>query len=474
MLKNDIPGLLKLVKASDEHIKYNKVLFQIYKGRLQELVEERIKATLSPQAAHYAIARIAPINVLKRIVDKQSKIYASGVSRQVQSGNESDEKILQYFGETMQPNQVFGRWNAYFNLFKNGLAQPYLKSNGVPAMRVIPSDRFIPFSDDAVDPDNPTGYIIIMGKYHGKQKGKEYYLAINNTDFVYFTDEGENITLERDPTATHINEVNRVPFVYINRDAEDIMPTQDSDILAMTLLIPIILTDINYAHMFQSFSILYGINLTDEGMKWGPNSFWSFKSDPNKEGPASIGSITPQANIGDGLQLVANQFALWLNTKGIKPGAIGEVNGGNFVSGISKILDEMDTSEDRNEQIPYFIKGESEYWDLTLKHMLPYWQKRNGYSGIQGAFSAAAKVTTNFAEQVPLVRRGAVLDEVIKELENNLTTRTRALKRLHPHMTNKELAELEKELDKAQAEKNPKPLEVGPKEDSETEVGDVA
>ena len=479
MLRMKLKWLAGMVEARNEYLKFNRTIFEIYKGNLEDKVRECLHSQLSGGALQYALSRMAPINVLTRIIEKKSKIYASGVTREAVGGSEIDSDILNYFSDAMRPNIVFSRSNAYFNLFKNALIQPYLRSNGLPAMRVIPSDRFIPFSEDGIDPEIPTGFIICLGSYKGNNrrvKGALAFVAINSTDLVYFTEKAEDITPEFSVEG-YEHDIGAVPYVYVNRDAEDIMPTQESDMLAMTLLIPVILTDINYSHMFQSFSIIYGIDLTDQGMKWGPNSFWSFKSNPAAESKPSIGTLQPQADINAGLQLVANQFALWLNTKGIKPGAVGEVNGQNFVSGISKIMDEMDTSEDRNEQIPYFVDAEKEFWDLVLKRMFPMWQRRNIYQGIRGDFSMGAAVSTNFAEQVPLVRRGAVLDDVIKELNQGLTTLRRGLKRLNPQMTESELNQLEADI---RAEKAAKQAEfeasrmamVGTQDDDDQEETD--
>ncbi len=449
--------LAELIKSKSEYLRYNQMIFDIYRGKLLDYVEDRLKASLSGEALKYALDRVAPINVLRRIIDKESKLYSSGVSRELTEGfTENDQKVFSFMLEQMKPNRAFSRWNAYTNTFKNGLVGPYLNRHGIPQIRTIPSDRFIPFSTDRIDSHIPTGFAIYIGPYTGtyrggKAKGKQLWYAITDHSYVWFTEKGEDVTLDLNPENDYVNEIGAIPFVYINKDEESILPEQDTDILAMTLLIPVILTDINYAHMFQSFSIVYGINLTDQGMKWGPNSFWSFKSDPGQEGAPTIGTLQPQADIDAGLSLVANEFALWLNTKGIKPGAVGEVNGQNFVSGISKILDEMDTSENRNEQIPYFEDGEAQFWDLTLKKMLPYWMKYEGYKGIRENFSQEISVVTKFSEQIPLVRRGQLVSESKAELDAGFTTRRRSLRKLNPTMTETELDALEAELDELKA-----------------------
>jgi len=454
MLKDRIKELFSIVEGHSDYLEHNRKLLKIYKGKLLPYIEAELAKQFTGESYSIAIKRIPPINVLKRIIDKQSKIYAGGVRREVSGGNASDENILSYMMKILKPDMMFSTWNSYFNLFKNSLVQPYLKSNGLPGIRVIPSDRFIPFSDDEIDSDNPTGFIIYIKEVKEKGKSIKIYMAIDKNDYCYFTNEQKDYTPQMTPQGQPVdyrNQIGVVPFVYLNRDNENIVPEQDTDVISMTTLIPILLTDINFAHMFQSFSIMYGINVNFEGLKFQPNALWSFKSAPDDERKPEVGTLASNADISGGLSLVANQFALWLNTKGIKPGAIGEVNGSNFSTGISKIMDEMDTSEDRTEQIPYFVNAESEFWNLMLKHMLPFWSRSSKYSGVNATFSVAAEVVTVFSEQVPLMRRGQLIDDTIKEIDNGFITKRDGLKRLNPHMTDKQIDEKELELS---AEKN--------------------
>jgi len=442
--------MVSIVKSHKDYLAHNTKLLEIYKGQLMDKIEAKIREQFEGQSAAIAIHRIPPINVLTRIIKKSSKIYSNGVRREVVGGTETDAQIFNYLVDTIKPNKTFAVWNRYFNLFQCGLVQPYLNDAGIPSVRTIPGDRYIPFSTNSVDPGKPTGFIIYMGTIvvEGSDKPVDYYMAIDAMEFKYFTLKEQDITAQVEPGSPDgFHGFGAVPFVYTNSDHECILPIQDTDIIPMTLVIPVLLTDINYAHMFQSFSIIYGVNLTDKGIKFAPNAFWSFEQQEGDERAPSIGTITPTADISSGLSLVANQFALWLNTKGIKPGDVGEVNGANFSSGISKIMDEMDTSENRSEQVPYFVDGEAEFWDLVLKKMLPRWQQSPKYNGVSGTFSSKATVTTHFSEQVPLVRRGQLIDDSIKELNAGLITKRMAIKSLNPQMTEQKIDELMTTLD---------------------------
>lgn len=462
-LKDRIKELLQMYRDRAPYLEHNEVLLDIFKGNLLKYVDECLGKQLSGQAYEQARQRIAAINVLKRIIDKEAKIYAGGVTRSVEGGGKPEQAILKWYDETLMPTRAMSLANEYFCLFKSALIHPYLRKNGMPALRVIGSDKFVPFTDGTEGDSTPTGYVFYIEKREmppksGRGKGRtvKVYKAVTAAEFVYFTENGEVITglyAEKNPDG--VNPYERLPYVYVNRDPDSVMPVQDTDTLAMTILLPILLTDINFAHMFQAFSIVYGVNLTDKGITFAPNAFWSFKTEPGSDQKPEIGTIKPDADIEGGLNLVANQFALWLNTRGIKPGAVGEVNGSNFASGIAKILDEMDTSELRNAQLPYFQAAEHEVWDLVTNTMTPAWQAQG--MQLSGKWKAAARVTTNFAEQLPLVRRGAVIDEVEKEMRLGLTTRKRAAKRLNPQMNDAEIDALLAEVDEETTANTPPP-----------------
>lgn len=446
-IADKIPMFIDMAKKNKDVLHHNEKLLDIFGGNLLKHVDDALVRQLKGQSYEQARMRIPPINVLKRIIDKQAKIYAQGVTRQVIDGNSTtDPQVLAWYEKVMLPTRKFQLANQYFNMFKNALIYPYLRDDLTPSLRIIPSDRFIPYSTGD-DDDCIGGVLLIMGTAKSKRTNRvvTVYQAIEKDEFVFFTSESVNITAERAPKQPDgIHGLGRLPFVYVNRDPNNVMPTADSDLYAMTILIPVLLTDINFAHMFQAFSIMYGINVTDNGLSFGPNAFWSFKTEPGSDQKPEIGTIKPNADITAGLELVANQFALWLNTRGIKPGSVGQVAGTNFQSGISKILDEMDTSEDRNEQVPYFEDAESEVWDLIVHTLHPIWITRG--IEMKERFSTSASIKANFAEQIPLVRRGQTVDEQKNEVAYGFTTSERAIRRINPQMTDDEIAALIAEI----------------------------
>lgn len=439
-MKDMIQNLLEYTESHSDLLKHNHKLFNVYEGELLPLVRQSLQQHLSPQVFEQMLSRISPINVLIKIIDKLSKIYQQDPSRIVLDGNDTDAELLRFYERSFRINNTMNVSNESFNLYKNNLLQLYAHQ-GVPRLRSIPSDRFMVYSNDPVDPLHPTHVILIHGteaQKNGTQK--IIYHAYSDTEFVIFDSEAK---IRRDLMAQFgnedgVNEIRKMPFVYINRSKSLLVPKIDTDTLKMTVLIPVLLSDLNLAAMYQSFSVLYGINLEDEDLVMAPNAFWRFKSDGTSEGTPEVGSIKPETDIDSVIKLIQTQLAFWLQSKGIRPGAVGSLDSETMASGISKMVDEMDTTEDRKKQVGYYDPAEDELWHLVTNYMHPYWIASGQIDPIP-QFSPSARIETNFAQQTPLMNRMQVIDEVVKEMDAGLLSKKQAIMRLDPHLTDTEI-----------------------------------
>jgi hypothetical protein len=446
----DIASLVAQVKHYDEYLSSNFDLYDIYNGNLLGYIEKELEAQLSPQSYMQAQFRIPPINILKRIMDKLSKVYAHPPRRVVVGGSAQEIELFEWYALNFKINQTMTLCNAYFNLTKRALIEPFLYkpdelTPGTPKLRVIPSHRVIVISYDKADPTVMSLVVTYEGKYQATPTGqpRRYFKAIDKNRFIYFDEDKRDLTpmFAPDTNPGGINVYGAVPYVYLNRSPDSTMPIQDTDTKRMSILIPTLLADTNYASMFQAFSILYGIDVNDEGLKMAPNAFWTFKSNQGLESRPQIGSIKPEMDVDGSLNLIASQLAFWLNSRGIRPGAIGDINGTNFSSGISKMIDEADTAEDRKEQVPYFKYAEQELWDLVLHKMHPVWSE-SGMIENRTFFRPTTTVEVTFPEQLSMQKRSELVKEVIEEMKAGLTDRKRAIKRINPDMSEEEIDQL--------------------------------
>lgn len=450
--------IAKCIRDNKSRFIHNSQLFDIFEGDLLNYLLIDLQSQLSKNAFEQVKFRLAPINILNRVVDKRSKIYAKPPRRTLINGNAQDQELFDWYVKKLEPNVLFQEWNEFFNLFNNSVIEPFLNEDKSPAARVIPSDRFLVLSDSAIDPQTPTVFLKSMGtimRTVAPQKDPvacDIYFVYTKDEFTVIDDQGEDVdeVLARPDIAELAGEHDYgvLPFTYINRSKHSILPKCDQDTLKMTKIVPIILSDLNYAVMYQCFSIIYGVNVDEKNLTMAPSAFWSFKSsDDNANNKPEIGVIKPQADIQQVLELVKTELAMWFQSKNIKPGAMGSLTPENLASGVAKVVDEMDTSDDRKKQVPYFIKGEKQFWKMIMHSIHPVWAQNAEYEMKGKTFSPKCEVEIEFAEQIAVQDPVIVLDNVIKKLDNRLTTRKRALKELNPDATDDEISKLMEEID---------------------------
>jgi len=437
-----LPSLIRDIKENSAHREHNSKLFDIYEGELLKYVEADLAKQLSQQSFATIQHRIAPINVLKKIIDKLSTIYQQPVTRTVVDGTDLDSSILSAYELEFDMNQVMNVTNEFFNLFKNTLIQPYLDRNNQPRLRAVPSNSFQVFSYDIVEPTRPTGVVVFLGN---DIDGKQLYSIYTDDEILIVNEEG---VVKRDIMAQYeldgSNPFGRIPFTYVNRSMNLLTPKPDISLLKMTTLTSILLSDMNLIAMFSAFSILFGINVKDEGLTFAPNAFWNFSQiDPDAK--PEIGTLKNEGDIAAMIDLIKFEVDLWLNSIGLKSSSISGLDTNN-ISGISKMLDEIDTSEDRKRQVGFFKKAEADLWDLILNHLHPRWIQKQGFP-IRGLFTPSAYVNTDFSEQIPMVSRGDVVEDLEKEMNAGFISKRRAIKRLNPQMTEDEIDELIAEID---------------------------
>lgn len=461
-LRKRIPDVLAHIKANSEFTSHNACMLEIYEGNLKPYVLAVLQKTLSDNYFQKIKDRTIPINILRRVIDKLSKVYATSPQRT----DANYQQFMDDYTKWLKLDERMGVADEYANMFKGYALEPYVHL-GKPRLRVIPYDRFMVMSEDKVDPLNPTVFIKFMGKYtkyNGRgKKDCNYYYLYTDEEFLVVDADGDIVESEMGDT-NGTNPVGRIPFIYGNRSRIDLIPQPDTDILQMTKMIPVILSDLSGVLMFSCFSIIYGIDIDSENMTMSPNAFWNFKSDPKSEKTPSIGTIKPDADIDVGVNFLASTFAFWLETKGVRVGSIGQLDQGNASSGIAKIIDEMDTFEIRKTNIQFFKNDESNLW-ILLKDMNNYWVKTKQLA--YGIIGDNFEPSIEFDEPKPQVNRVEEVNLVVTQMQAGLLTKEIGLTQLYPDWTQEQLDAALKEnvIEIAEEEyEQPKDVRAGVKE----------
>jgi len=459
----------KVVQAQSDVMQVNYKMLDILEGNLEPYIVKNLERLLSPRVLRYAMERIVPINIIPRYVDKLSNIYQTGVIREISDGNEADAELLSWYEKQTNANMIMHQSNRLYNACRSALIHPYITEDG-PKIRVIPNDRFAIFSDDLVDPTKPTMVILLAGRDAQK---REIYWVYTDTEFaVVKSDETvDYAAMEEMGLADGINPYGVLPFIYVNQSSLKLVPVPDLDSIRLAEYVPAALTDLNLAALFSSFSITYIKNGEVADPTYAPNALWFLKSDdPEKD--VEIGTLKPEVDYQEVLNLIQSELSLWLGSKGIKTGSVGQLAPEQAASGIAKIIDEADTYDVRQAQTVSYAKAEHEMWDMILHKMHPIWVSQ-GLVENRTIFSSTAEVVARFSVIPVGTQRMQLIQEARDEYAAGFTTRSRAIQMLNPQMTYAQIEALEREIDEERGiDLEAREGETGPVETQEDQNGD--
>jgi hypothetical protein len=433
----------KVVMNHKHNLAINSKVLDLLDGCLERYLLESLQRQLSPRAYSYAKERIVPINIFPRYVEKLTSIYQTGVVRDVQGGSESDTQLLGWYENQFDVDSTMHVANKLYNACGASLIHPYMSPIG-PRLRYIQNDRFVVHSEDPINPTTPTTVILIAGK---DSMGMEVYWVYDKESFrVIKSDETIDFNaMAQLGVPDGVNIYGVLPFVYVNKSPLRLVPEPDMDSIRMTEYVPIALTDLNLAAMFSSFAITYVINGTVENPVKSPNAMWFLKSDdPEKD--VEIGTLKPEVDYADVLNLIQSEMSLWLGSKGIKSQSVGNLTQDNYASGIAKIIDEADTYDVRQQQTVFFGKAETQLWELVFRHMHPVWSASMSVEN-RSQFSPAAEVDVKFAVVPVGTQRSQLIADQKEEYAAGFTTRRRAIASLNPQMTMSQVDELIHEIE---------------------------
>ena len=460
-----VQKILDFINHNKHRVNNAKDKLDIYEGELLPYVAAALQNELSPTAYERALKRIAPINMLPKVVNKLSTLYNNTVIRSPkEEDNKNYQEFIDYYVESFNLNEEGTASNRQLNLNKYTAWEIYISEDGdnKPKMRTLPANQFLVYSDNIEDPTQETVFIKILGPWNkdtgmfdeitNKPVYKEViiYKLYDNDQIIVVDSEGELRPEFMQGNENGINPYGFIPFVYIRNAKYSLLPYEDTSDVPMTILVPLLLTDLNYATQFMSHSIIYAIDADIANLSGNPDSVWHVKSDEseleNSPKNAKIGTIKPEVDIDKVIKLVQTQLALWLDSKNLKAQGIGNMDGNNLASGISKMIDEADTTQAVLAQTPIYRSAESEFWDKLIK-MHNMWVQQ-GFL-VNSDFNRTVdefEVNTVFDEPQVLVDEQTRIETIRLKEDSKYISHRAAVQEANPEMSEEEIMNMMEEI----------------------------
>jgi hypothetical protein len=454
-LRDMVPDIVQHIRNHAEYLRYNNRLFLVHEGQLRTEIEQSLRKELDSDSAYAkAIQRVPSINLLVRIIDKLSRVYSEPVVRTAPS----DQALVQYYEREACVSEKMSSANRIYNLHKAVALEPFVQ-DGAPQIRVLPAHQFLVYSDDPINPLRPTVFIKFMGKdrcmpftdrdgrkiLQDEVREVQKYYIYSDDEIIIIDSEGQYRSDRMEQAElTGVNPIGRIPFVYINRSDFRLIPVPDTDTLENTILIPKLLADLNYAVQFQSHSIIVATDLeVPADAERNPDVIWELKStDETKQG--RMEAIKPTVDIEQVITLIKATLSIWLEARNIKAGDMGQVAPGDAASGVARIIDEADATQDRMIQCGRFADAERDLWDL-LSVVHNYWiDTKQIESGAK--FGENFDLSIRFGEQKPVVSDREKMEVIALKRTNGLMTIRQAVREMYPHFTEEEVDKYVAEL----------------------------
>lgn len=442
-------------EQNTSRINQDLVRYEIYNGQVREIVKSAIqKEFILPETVSELINRIIPVNIMQKIVNKLAQVYREAPVRVAANGLDSDQEALDFYTEKLDVNRKFKWSNRLFKLHKHDLIEPYLSSLGVPSVRILPSQSYTLFSDDPIEPNRPT-MVVKHLKFDSNDLNKERHAVW--TDEVHYVMDGTGSIVQSEMIAMNnpdgVNPIGELPFVLVRENDDRLIPMSDDDLVSMQIAINLLLTDLAFATKYQAWSIIWLKNVETQKLSFNPNSVITLNAASGQPAP-EIGTIKPELDSDSMLRQVEALVALLLTTKSLSVGSVsGKLETNNAASGVAKMLDEAETTEDRKDQIAFFEKAEKQFWELFSHKMLPYWIDNQPIDPkFVMPFSDEFELKISFQDAKPMISELDKIQQEKMKLEAGLTSKIMALRNLNPGLTDDDAMKLLNEIRKEDVE----------------------
>lgn len=431
-LKDRRHELIAYISSNRKYLATNIELFDIYNGNLKDRVLAILEHTLNAVYFDAIKERVIPINILERLMDKLSGSYLFNPIRRT---DDIDQDILNNYEKLFGMNSAMDLAEEYTNLFRGYALEPFVTKNE-PKLRVLPFDRFLVKNDGTNEDEHQVDvFIKMMGQKYVTVGGKT---ILKDIIYTYTDDEFDAFDIDGNTYAPALakndgkNPFGTIPFFYGSRSKDRILPTQETDLLPLTTVVPVILTDTAGALMHQCFSIIYAIDakIGDEAIS--PNAIWDIESDQASDKNPQIGTISPKVDSAKVMSFLTQVIATWLESKGVKVGNIGSASGDSQLNGISKLIDNADTVALMKKSMGFFKKDEYDFWH-KMKVIHNTWVKQRLVK--DKLISSDFDVSVKFDEPQPVVDRETEVKTKKLEVDSGFLDNRTAIEELYPDLT---------------------------------------
>jgi hypothetical protein len=485
--------IIKEIEGPENHMRKNQVYVreEMYNDLTYKYVFESLKEQLSSKSIREMQYSISNINILKKVIDKLSRVYTYGVSRSLDDSNY--QQSLDTLVDKLDMNNRMKLANRQYRRDLNAAlyARPTKTQDSkedIPVyhteLSVLPpylydviesqEDRHTPlvYILSSFDQRANTHYTSLDAAYRGRYRslnvpsdGIDQVIADRKEDvgkgkhktyiwwtahYHFTTDKSGEIVSGPDIT----NPIGELPFVELSaRNVNNFWSEGGDDLVQGTVLINSMLSHINNIGVVQGYGQFYamGEKLTRQ-FEFGPNKALLFEYSKEDVKP-DIGFVSASPNLRALLDVVETYTALLLSTRNLSTSAVKmSLDGGlSAPSGVAMMLDKAESTEDVEDQRSIFVSADPKIIS-KINRMNNYFYSNNLLNEAYEDCLYPPELEANilFGKSSSLMTETEKVDMLSKRKDLGLNTKVELIRLDNPDLT---YEEAEQKLLKLQEER---------------------
>lgn len=481
--------------------------YQCYKDKTNHYVMNfllRQFEAATVQEMRYALSNIS---FVRKVIDKLSRVYSSGVERTINGDDDATEK-LRNIEKVFRLNETLKSTNRFLKLHKNvdffvkpypyyegsntvpkyriclDVLQPYLydvlesEYNRTEPVVVILSDYTHP-STDLADLDSRTSKVIpLIGSTPLSANGIDEGIANSASDkganvvnkhyvwwsksYHFTTDAGGNIISDENgkkETKNPLKEFNHINFA-IDQDGS-FWAEGGNDLIDGAVLLNAVITHTTHVGVTQGYGQFY---MTGEGLprniKVGATKAIIVEYKKDEQSKPDLGFLSANPQLDALRALIEMYIALYLTTNNLSTSGVSTQlkGGGTLPSGIALLLDMAESLEDVADQRQVFIDNELKIVKAINETMKAYGNNLDPmYADLILPDDFDKNFNVKFHEATPIMSEKEKLDVLQQRKDMGLDTRIGMIMRDDPTLSESQAEEkllklIEQEIEELQLE----------------------
>jgi hypothetical protein len=443
--------------------------YRIFKDMTKEFVISELMKQFSKKTVDEMSFSISNISLVRKIVDKLSRVYSGGVAREI-PGSEEETKSLEAIADEICINQSMKKANRLLKLHKNILVMPKpcpeTYQDGSKSYD-IKLDVLSPYLYDVVEDyyDREKPLAVILSNYKredalnyapdpgrrdrfGQVPGASGSYTNNQDDSIaddprdaqdqpkdsyvfwssryHFTCNKSGIIISGPDI---VNPINVLPAVSISSEQDGQYWSQGGDdLIDAAVLVNSMITHLNYIGVLQGYGQFYmtGKSLPANVIV-GPNKVIKLEYEEGEPKP-ELGYAQANPMLSELMKAVEMHVALTLTTNNLTTSGVSmQLSGsGSFASGIAMMIDKSESMEDVKDQEQIFKDAEYDIWERIGLWMDVYGSKKLLEPSLQEIPfpQDIDSMSVKFHGMQPIMSEAEKLDNLKKRKDLGISTMT--------------------------------------------------